>query len=619
MKLFRVLHRIGAAILILTGLTGAAHAASAAVTGPEGYPRLALYGSIRGNGYPYYNAPLDSALNDTVLTRVARFNEIILDVNPLWPFRPDVVHAIRQKNPRAKVLAYVVGQDIWMAADKDSMRHYPTRLRRIVTNNNAWLLSKLTHDKYYGGNINLAKRNAAGELFIADSLALLWKDVTIDSGLFDGIFYDILCDEMGWLQSEGDSIDYVAAGYSSFAAFNASWREATTRIAEKMRQWGGPDFIMVGNCALGTKYETFNGWMREGFPYQAGGDWYSNMYWTPGGYLTDEANFRAPRHNFIFSFQVGSEHYSDNNNRIMRFGLGSASLGDGYGVFAGQDRDAFHSEYQNWWYDEYGVDLSTGRASEKGEHGGWLGQPLSNYYQMVWVGSQPEGVRNPDFETSVTQDWNLWTAAPATRTRDTTTAGKGRSSIRVDIPTPQAVDWYVNLNTPLDIQLEPYQSYSVTFWVKASTARNIPVIIARLGGSGSLFSRFISVGTEWKHVQVNIFTGETVGPISLQYYLAKDAGTIWFDDIHVQQGVTTVYRRDFQNGCVLVNSSTDQWLDVQMERPFRRILGVTDPFTNDGSVGVSHSVPPNDALFLISDDVTPPATVKDLRQVLIRP
>ena len=66
MKLSRLLHRIGAAILILTGMTGAAHAASAAVTGPEGYPRLALYGSIRGNGYPYYNAPLDSAIEKEI-------------------------------------------------------------------------------------------------------------------------------------------------------------------------------------------------------------------------------------------------------------------------------------------------------------------------------------------------------------------------------------------------------------------------------------------------------------------------------------------------------------------------------------------------------------------------
>ncbi len=619
MKFPRLLQCISAAVLFLTGMAGVGHAAPGPVTGPEGYPRLAFYGSIRGNGFPFYNAPLDSALNDTVLTRVARFNEIILDVNPIWPFRPDILQRIKQKNPRAKFLAYVVGQDIWMAADRDSLRHYPTRYRRIVTNNNAWLLSKRTRDKYFGGNVNLAKRNTAGNLFIADSLALLWKDVTITPGLWDGIFYDILCDEMSWLQADGDSVDYVAAGYPTFAQFNQSWQEATNMIGAKMRQWGGPNFIMVGNCALGTKYDTFNGWMREGFPYQAGGDWYSNMFWQPGGYITDETKFREPRHNYIFSFQVGSEEYSDNNCRIMRLGLGSATLAGGYGVFGGQDRDAYHADYHNWWYDEYAVDLATGRASELGENTGWLGQPLSDFYQMVWVGTQPEGVANQDFESSVTQGWNLWANSPATRTLDTTTAGRGRASVRIDIPTPSAVNWKVNLNTPLNVVLEPYTSYSVTFWVKASTQRTLPVIIAPLGGSGSWFDRDVTVGTEWKQIQVPIYTGAREGAISLQFYLAKDAGSIWFDDVHFQKGVTTVYRRDFQNGSVLVNTSTDNWTDVQMERPFRRILGVRDPLTNDGSIGTLHTVPPSDALFLLSDDITPPATVKDLRQVRLRP
>ena len=44
-----------------------------------------------------------------------------------------------------------------------------------------------------------------------------------------------------------------------------------------------------------------------------------------------------------------------------------------------------------------------------------------------------------------------------------------------------------------------------------------------------------------------------------------------------------------------------------------------DPLTNDGSIGTLHTVPPSDALFLLSDDITPPATVKDLRQVRLRP
>ena len=41
------------------------------------------------------------------------------------------------------------------------------------------------------GNVNLAKRDAQGSLIIADSLSLLWKEYLIDSGVWDGVFFDM--------------------------------------------------------------------------------------------------------------------------------------------------------------------------------------------------------------------------------------------------------------------------------------------------------------------------------------------------------------------------------------------------------------------------------------------
>ena len=138
--------RVIAAVLLLA-LTAAVAIAASAPLAPHGYPRLAFYGSIRGNGYPFYNAPIDSALNDTTLNAVSRFEEIILDINPIWPYRPDVIRELRRRNPDAKLLAYVVGQNIWDARDVDSLRHYPTRYRRLIDNNDGWLYSKKTKQK----------------------------------------------------------------------------------------------------------------------------------------------------------------------------------------------------------------------------------------------------------------------------------------------------------------------------------------------------------------------------------------------------------------------------------------------------------------------------------------
>jgi hypothetical protein len=606
---------IAAAILLV--LTAAAALAANAPVAPHGYPRLAFYGSIRGNGYPFYNAPLDSSLNDTTLNAVSRFEEIILDINPIWPYRPDVVRELRRRNPDAKILAYVVGQDIWNARDVDSLRHYPTRYRRLIDNNDGWLYSKKTKQKYFAGSVNLAKKDGTGRYVIADSLALLWKENSIDPGnkIWDGIFYDILCDDMAWPLLSGDTLDYVRAGYSSFDEFNRGWHAATDTIATLMRNWGGPDFIMVGNCALGSKYSTFNGWMREGFPMQAGGDWYSNMFWSPGGYFTDDKSFMQPRHNYIFSFQVGLDQYSYNNCRIMRLGLGSASLADGFGVFGGQDRDAFHADYHRWWYDEYAVDLATGRASDKRADTGWLGQPLSDFYQMVWVGDQPEGIQNNDFEgNNRVNQWTFHQSNPATLSQDTTTSGHGKSCARIDIPQANPVEWTTNLAAAIQFPLQPYTTYSATFWMKASTPRAIPVIVG-VPGLPATFTRDVSVGTEWRQIQVPFTTTDQTGNVSLTFFFAKNAGTVWMDDVHFQQGISTVYRRDFQHGCVLVNPSTDNGADVKMERAFHRILGISDPATNDGSISLHQFVPPSDALFLLGDDVAPPEQVKDLHQV----
>ena len=75
------------------------------------------------------------------------------------------------------------------------------------------------------------------------------------------------------------------------------------------------------------------------------------------------------------------------------------------------------------------------------------------------------------------------------------------------------------------------------------------------------------------------------GDVVLELYPGKDGGSVWFDDVHMQQGSSVVYRRDFQNGIVLVNPSRSSYVTVPLDHDYKKILGVVDPFTNDGSVG----------------------------------
>jgi hypothetical protein len=148
----------------------------------------------------------------------------------------------------------------------------------------------------------------------------------------------------------------------------------------------------------------------------------------------------------------------------------------------------------------------------------------------------------------------------------------------------------------------------VTLWAKASTPRTLTVNAAL--PVGGLASSPLAIDTTWRQYQI-AFRPASSGTVNLKLYLSDAAGDVWLDDLHLQAGATTLYRRDFQNGVVLVNPSSED-LTVSLEREYRKILGRVDPATNDGSLVTQATVPASDALFLIGDDQIPPSTVGDL-------
>ena len=579
-----------------------------------GYPRLGLYGSIMGDGYPYLLP--NGSLDTTTIAQVARYDEVILDINPITPYRPDVLAALRARNPNIRLLAYVLGHDIWNAADPDSLNHYPTRYRRLVRDAGGFLYNSVTGTYYPGVSVNLAKRDLTGRFVVAEGLADLIHEVAVQSGLWDGVFFDVFCHSITWSQDASQRIDYARAGYASLASFDAAWQAATDTLANRMRRLSGGGPILVGNCAGSAHTGTFNGWMRENFPLQGGGTWYENMLTDPQGYFADERDFAQPAHNYLFSAMQGLDgnQYSAENTRKVRFGLASAALGEGYGVFGPSDRVATTAPYHSYWYDEYAVDLSNGRSSTDRSHTGWLGQPLGPAYQMIWAGTNPDAVSNPGFETSVATGWSFGTFAPAAATliRDNTTAAVGASSAKVTVTASSTVGWHVNLTTVNSLAVYPWLQYSATFWAKASSPRTLLVVVSNPSG-GSVATRSMTVDTQWRQYQVVLQPSASVSS-KLAFYLGEQVGDVWFDDVHFQQGATNLYRRDFQNGIVLVNPSSQSLL-VPLGGTFQRILGLVAAGINDGATITSATVNTSDALFLLTPntDTVPPAAVNDMR------
>ena len=578
----------------------------------SGYPRLGLYGGMSGNGWPFIlggnrNGSFDQAMCDAA----ARYDELILDASPISEYRPDLAATLRARHPGITLLAYVNAGAIWPVAELDSTVHYPTRFRRLVRDLDGFLYDR-AGNHYRDYNVNLAKRKF-GRYVVAEGLADLFYDAIVRTGIWDGVFLDVFCDRIGWSQSATDSIDFQRAGYSTMAAFDVGYQAGSEVLANRLRSLAGSTPLLVGNCGQGTKYVSFNGWMRENFPYQNGGTWYENMFRVPGGYFTDEVRFRAPRHNYLFTAaEPPSNPYTANNARKVRFGLGSAALGEGFGVFGYASRVSLAYNSTVWWYDEYAVNLATGRASDRLADTGWLGQPLGPPFQMIWVGSAPDASTNPDFETDVTSGWTFVAGVPATLTRDASTAASGSASARVNIPSAGSVEWSVNLNTVGTISVVAGGSSSATFWARSSVPRSIPVLLFVPGG-GEIARRTVSLTTQWKRYQV-VLVAQASASARLAFYLGAAAGDVWFDDVHLQPGVTNLWRRDFQNGTVLVNPAGTP-LTVDLGRPYRRIAGVVDAVVNDGLSGSMITVGGEDARFLLGNDVTAPGAILDMRPV----
>ncbi|MBI4057499.1 MAG: carbohydrate binding domain-containing protein [Elusimicrobia bacterium] len=607
------------------------------------FPHTAMYGGMSSGGWPFVGdlstnfASSTSTLNYQVINAYAKFPMIILPPTPLTDGRPDILAALRAANPQSKIWAYVLGHVTWCPYYPDVnypsyppnyyYRHYWEAVWSVGNTGTPtctpqgigflWL-----QDGTWPGDVNLAYQDTPGHYAVAEALAdVIYTDAYL-SRAYDGIFFDIFCDYAPY-----NNVDYARAGYGTDNSsstnrdnFNAGWKAGHTALANRLRSRitadGNTTFPISGNCGQGSPsiYPIFNGWMRENFPYQNGGTWYANMYWDRGGYLHEEHAFRWPQYNFIFTGgEPPTDPYSSFNCQKMRFGLATATLGNGYHAF--EETSAGYGPriwYFDWWYDEYGVD-STGRASGLQQNNGYLGQPLTDDYQMVWNNPSTDPISNPDFESN-TSSWVFIAAPPAiaSLTRVTDTAARGNASIKIQVDQRGTSNGSIYLSSQDTFPITINREYSMTFWAKAGERRKIEV---GLGGTNN-GSRTISLTPYWKQYQVVVKPTFSSGSNNrIVFTVGQSTGPVWLDDIHVQQGVTSVYRRDFQNGIILVNP-TETALAVNLEKPYRKILGTVSPEINDGSTVTSVNLAATsiftgigDALFLLDPDAvdtTPP-------------
>lgn len=650
------------------------------------FPHMELYGGMVSSGWPLIgdlsnsspsaNAPLNMA----IVQDYARFPYLVVPPTPLSDNRTDITVALRTANPSLDMRAYVMASTTWCPQDSNGNISYPTGTYyrdywltinggnpSCTTSSNQFLwmqdgimASEPPHNM--GINVNLAYRvqqpDGSYEYTLAEQIADTMYAHAKASKNFDGIFIDVYCPAIMWMETPGHLFDYARAGYGSDntdpanrADFDAGWQAGHQRLADHLRELavadGHPDYPISGNCAQApARLQTpLNGWMRENFPFQnaygLSANFYSNMLAWPWGYLHQDRNFRAPQANYIFTATQPSgtdsqgkpiyQQYSAFNQQKMRFGLGSTSLGNGISAFHDSSGDPTQAPWFTWWYDEYAVntrvpqsDPNFGKASTNMADTGWLGAALGPAYAYPVTNNNANLVAtNLGFEQagaspSQVPGWQVGSSAPTQGTvqRDTTTAASGAASLRADVTSVPAtpIPYGVQAATGA-FQVTAYQQYSVTFWAKASA--ELPLSVAFSAPTNGSFQT-IPVDTQWRRYSAVLISSVSTLSASVQFQFATTTGTFWIDDVSVQAGTSAVWRRDFEKGIVLVNPSVAN-VSLTLEKPYKKIAGTVNTVLNDGSritqllmQGTQAGAGTGDAVFLLTIDETPPGSVQDL-------
>ncbi|MFA6306381.1 MAG: putative glycoside hydrolase [Patescibacteria group bacterium] len=306
-----------------------------------------------------------------------KYDLIILDAD-VDTVNPELIPGIKKKNPKAIILAYIPAQGV-NTEDLNSWAKLRREEYKIIKDNDWWLKDSrgdIINFSNIWPNIKFVDPGKGW----ADYLSTAAKNELSDNTYWDGIFYDMMFANLGWLNN-GD-IDINQDGKKDdISLVNQYWQKQMNDLLKKTKDKIGGK-LLLANVDIVDKYAgLLNGTMMENFPAA----WLGKNGWS---ILTDQYVNNLPLINQFPNIYIINSNLNNaevmSDFSAMRFGLTSTLLGGGYYSFDYGDQD--HS--QNWWYDEYDVNL---------------GISMSNPYNLLNRSSQAVklGLWRRDFEFGV--------------------------------------------------------------------------------------------------------------------------------------------------------------------------------------------------------------------------
>ncbi len=338
-----------AVLAVALFVAAAAAPTTASARTPGSYPRVAnIY-------FPtLINADLDLLAQYDLLVLAARGQE--------W-YQAELV-TLRELNPDIVLLAHM---PIGYHGDWDAPSIY-SDVGAALDENDWWLRDRLGQRVALGCGdhvLNLTTWCPPDEdgRTLSEWMAKHIADRLPAGGLWDGVFLDYCMDDIAWV---GDGIGWGidADGNAQADApdeLNAAWRAGTELLVTRLREYVGPEYVIVTN-GNNTMYDACDGGTREDFPNMHG-EWYENIAAPGYGYVAMQSQYRKPSVNIINTIWHGTADAAADMPDVsaeqkLRYTLASTLVyGDGYYAFDGGRGLPDHC--QMWWHELYDMDLGT--------------------------------------------------------------------------------------------------------------------------------------------------------------------------------------------------------------------------------------------------------------------
>jgi len=326
-------------VLILTSLFVMPQICSAQ---NENFPKLANY-------YTGWDLSQDK------IDQLAKWDFIILSPQALER-QPQIITQLRQKNPRIKILVYILIQEINVNPQIVNASPYYQKIYYTVNKNNWWLKTQSDQNVNWWPNTWLINATSVAPttnngLNWGNYLPQLIYDQFLKTGEWDGVFYDNAWYNISWLNQPLDTNDDGIADSQIF--MDDKWREGINQILNKTRSLA-PDKLILTNNNTNYYNDKLNGRMQENFPNEIEGGWIGSVK----NYLSADFGY-SPQYFIINATTKNSG--TNKNYQEFRYGLTSALLGNGYYSFDFGDQ----GHENTWWYDEYNISLGNPVAEPK--------------------------------------------------------------------------------------------------------------------------------------------------------------------------------------------------------------------------------------------------------------